>query len=180
MDLAINNTQPEERLNLTGGGKAILRRDTSGEVEEYVNELTAEANEAAASLFCGSILAGQSSETDEYGDVGVWLGDLEIGPAASKSDSEAIVEALSLTHWTEEVRILGISAETRLPVNIPPGSTIKRVGELLGQLTDTVGLTVKGGSGGPANPGTVIYVTVGRLGGAGWAGLVGVGISSDI
>jgi hypothetical protein len=68
-----------------------------------VNELTAEANKAAASLFCGSILAGQSSEADEYGDVGVWLGDLEIGPGASKSDSEVIVEALSLTAWAREV-----------------------------------------------------------------------------
>lgn len=56
------------------------------------------------------------------------------------------------------------------------------MGELLGRLTDTVGLTIKGGSGGPAivGPGTVVYVIVGRLGGAGWAGLVGVGISSDM
>jgi len=77
---------------------------------------------------------------------------------------------------------LEISAETKLPLNIRPGSTIKRVGELLGRLTDTVGLTVKGGSGGPAGVGlgTVIYVIVGRLGGVGWAGLVGVGISSEI
>jgi hypothetical protein len=110
MDPAINNTitllrslQPEERLNLAETGKAILGKSASGEIEEYTNELTAKANEAAASLFCGSILAGQSSETDEYGDVGVWLGDLEIGPTASKSDSEVIVEALSLTHWAEEV-----------------------------------------------------------------------------
>lgn len=110
MDSAINSTiallrslQPEERLNLSRTGKAILGKPVSGEVEGYVNELTTEANEAAASLFCGSILAGQSSETDEYGDVGVWLGDLEIGPGASKSDSEVIVEALSLTRWAGEV-----------------------------------------------------------------------------
>jgi hypothetical protein len=108
MDLAIKNTitllrslEPEGRFNLTGAGKAILRKPASGEVEEYLNELAVEANEAAASLFCGSILAGQSSETDEYGDVGVWLGDVEIGP--SKSKSEVIVDALSLTRWVEEV-----------------------------------------------------------------------------
>lgn len=112
MDLAINNTitlfrsfEPDGRLNLTGAGKAILRKPASSEIEEYLNELTIEANEAAASLFCGSILAGQASEADEYGDVGVWLGDLEIGPASSKSESEVIVEALSLTRWvTKEVR----------------------------------------------------------------------------
>lgn len=54
---------------------------------------------------------------------------------------------------------------------------------LLGRLTDTVGLTVEGGSGGPAKvgPGAVIYVIAGRVGGGeGWAGLVGVGISSDV
>ena len=67
-------------------------------------------------------------------------------------------------------------------MNIPAGSTINRVGELLGRLTDTIGLTVQGGSGGPASQGTVIiYVIAGRVeGGTGWAGLVGVGISSDI
>lgn len=111
MDLAIKNTitllqslQSEGRLDLTRTGKGILGRSASGGVEEYVNELTAEANEAAGSLYCGSILAGQSSEADEYGDVGVWLGDLEIGPMASKSISEAIVEALSLTRWAGEVQ----------------------------------------------------------------------------
>ena len=110
MDLAINNTvmllqslQLEERLNLAGTGKAILRRPASSEIEEYLDELTTEANEAAASLFCGSILAGQSSETDEFGDVGVWLGDLGIGPGESEPDSGAIVEALSLTPWAGEV-----------------------------------------------------------------------------
>lgn len=57
------------------------------------------------------------------------------------------------------------------------------MGELFGRLTDVVGITVKGGSGEPASvgPGTVIYVIVGRVGGgAGWAGLAGVGISSDV
>jgi len=110
MDSAIKNTitllrsfQLEERLDLTGTGEGILGRPASGEIEEYVNELTSEANKAAESLSCGSILAGQSSEADEYGDVGVWLGDLGIGPAASKSDSEVIVEALSLTRWAGEV-----------------------------------------------------------------------------
>ena len=111
MDLAIKNTitllrgiqQEEEPVNVTGTGEGILGRPSSREIEEFVNELTAEANKAAESLFCGSILAGQSSETDEYGDVGVWLGDLGIGPTASRSDSEAIVEALSLTRWAGEV-----------------------------------------------------------------------------
>lgn len=120
MDQAINNTitllqslQPEGRLNLTETGKAILGKPASGDAEKYVNELTAEANEAAASLFCGSVLAGQSSETDEYGDVGVWLGDLEIGPAAGKSDLEAVVEALSLTRWAGEVGIFVIPSSAR-------------------------------------------------------------------
>jgi len=110
MDQAIKNTitlfrspQPEERLKVTEAGKGILGKAASGEVEEYANELTAEANEAAGSMFCGGVLAGQSSETDEYGDVGMWFGDLGIGGTASRSDSEVIVEALSLTRWAGEV-----------------------------------------------------------------------------
>jgi hypothetical protein len=111
MELAINNTitflrgfEPEGRLDLTATGQAILRNPAaSTEVKEYLDELTLKANEAAASLFCGSILAGQSSETDDYGDVGVWLGELGIEPGSSKSKSEVILEALSLTRWVEEV-----------------------------------------------------------------------------
>ena len=110
MDAAINRTitlirslQPEDQLIVTGAGKAILGKPgAGGEVEEYLSELTVAANEAAASLFCGSILVGQSSETDEFGDVGIWLGDLEIGPG-SKTLSEVIIEALSLSRWVEEV-----------------------------------------------------------------------------
>jgi hypothetical protein len=70
-----------------------------------------------------------------------------------------------------------------LPVNIPAGTTVKPVGELLKRLTGKIGLTAKCGSGGPsgAGPGTVIYVIAGKfIGGMGWAGLIGVGISSDI
>ena len=110
MESAIDNTITilrslglEERLKLTETGKAIFGKAASGEVEKYVNELTVAANEAAASLFCGSILAGQSSETDEFGDVGMWLGDLDSGPGSGKPESEAIVDALSLAHWAEEV-----------------------------------------------------------------------------
>lgn len=40
----------------------------------YLRQLTRSANAAAASLACGSILAGHTSETDEYGDVAIWLG----------------------------------------------------------------------------------------------------------
>lgn len=132
----INNTitllgsfEPEGRLNLTGTGKAIVRKPASDEAEEYLNELTVEANEAAASLFCGSILAGQSSETDEYGDVGVWLGDLGIGPASSKPEPEAIIEALSLAHWVKEVPysfLIIRSAGERWPnYEIPRGIQIR-------------------------------------------------------
>lgn len=118
MDLAINNTitllrslQPEARLNLTGTKRGILGKPASGKVEEYLNELAAEANEAAASLFCGSILVGQSNETDEFGDVGMWLGDLEIGPGESEPDSGVVVEALSLTPWAGEVPSLSCDAD---------------------------------------------------------------------
>lgn len=48
--------------------------------EAYLKRLSQNANAAAASLFCGSILAGHTSEADEYGDVAIALGHGTFGP----------------------------------------------------------------------------------------------------
>jgi hypothetical protein len=49
------------------------------EITKYLENLTTQANEAASSLACGSILAGQSSESDEFADVGFWIGSGDYG-----------------------------------------------------------------------------------------------------
>lgn len=45
----------------------------------------------------GSILAGLRSESDEYGDVGVWLGQGEFGISHERS----VLRALGLDNWLE-------------------------------------------------------------------------------
>ena len=54
--------------------------------------LTLLANEAAASIACGSVLAGQTSESDEFGDAGFWLGPGSYG----QGDELEILRALGL------------------------------------------------------------------------------------
>lgn len=61
---------------------AVLPSDLDGNcvpqsVQDYLKELTISANASAASLACGSILAGHASEADEFGDIALWLGNGE-------------------------------------------------------------------------------------------------------
>ena len=63
-------------------------------VDRSTPPLTLLANVAAGSLACGSILAGQGSEADEFGDVGFWL-----GPGSYGTGHElAVLHALGLEH----------------------------------------------------------------------------------
>jgi hypothetical protein len=65
----------------------------SVESKQILKDLTLAAPIAANSLTCGSILLGQSSESDEYGDIAFWLGDGEnYGPG----DEERVASILGL------------------------------------------------------------------------------------
>lgn len=50
------------------------------EAQNYLQNLTRLANEAANSIACGSFLAGRGSETDEFGDVSISFGDVAVHP----------------------------------------------------------------------------------------------------
>ncbi|KAJ8497157.1 hypothetical protein ONZ51_g694 [Trametes cubensis] len=56
------------------------------------------ANAAAASLACGSILAGHASEADEYGDIAFWLGEGEY----DKGHELEILQSLALQDMIPE------------------------------------------------------------------------------
>lgn len=56
---------------------AASKKDAAFRVQSYLDELTRAAYEVSSSLFCSSILAGRSSESDEYGDVGIWVGTMQ-------------------------------------------------------------------------------------------------------
>ena len=67
------------------------------DAQEYLQKLTQLVNEAAASVSCGSLLAGRTSETDEFGDVAIWLGE----------------DALRPGHQNEVLRILALQGLVR-------------------------------------------------------------------
>jgi hypothetical protein len=64
-------------------------------VQSFLEELTRASFEVATSLLCSSVLAGQSSESDEYGDVGIWVGTL------SQRDPWAVLSNLGLKEWIQ-------------------------------------------------------------------------------
>lgn len=72
----------------------VPRGEASGDVErEFLADLTQRAAAAASSLACGSILAGTTSESDEYGDVAFWLDGGDFVPGRERE----ILNALGLT-----------------------------------------------------------------------------------
>ena len=70
------------------------------EVRVYLRDLATAANITANENACGSILAGQGSEADEFGDICVWLG---IGPY-SEGHEVNILRALNLADPIQRAR----------------------------------------------------------------------------
>ena len=59
----------------------------------YFDALAAAAQQAADSLLCSSILAGHSSESDEFADIGIFLGE---GADYSKGNEKQVLKSLGL------------------------------------------------------------------------------------
>lgn len=80
---------------------------------EFLVELVRAANEAANSNACSSVLAGQTSEADEYGDVGILLHTNAISPAYNlEKNVQAILSSLGL-------KGLLTAGQTQVSVEIP-------------------------------------------------------------
>lgn len=71
----------------------------SSSVRSYLANLTATANEVANVNACGSVLAGQGSESDEYGDVAVWLGSGKDDGGFVQGKEGDVLKALGLNSW---------------------------------------------------------------------------------
>ncbi len=70
------------------------------EVRVYLRDLASAANCTANENACGSVLAGQTSEADEFGDICVWLG---TGPYSEGHETN-ILRALNLFDSTRRAR----------------------------------------------------------------------------
>jgi hypothetical protein len=72
----------------------VARKEISSDrVQSFLEELTRASFEVTTSLLCSSVLAGRSSESDDYGDVGIWVGPLE------HKQPMDILRRLGLAEW---------------------------------------------------------------------------------
>ncbi|CAG7846232.1 SubName: Full=Uncharacterized protein {ECO:0000313/EMBL:CCA68836.1} [Serendipita indica DSM 11827] len=157
-------------------------------VQSYLDELTRAAFEVSTSLLCSSVLAGQSSESDEYGDVGVWVGSL------TQKDPENVLQNLGLADWVNYKKGKIVTAGAS-PSPLPSALTssgsfssetpkihMDSLSMLLNNLDSPLEFRVEGLGGG-----ITLYFLVGKLshakggfeGDDGYAGLVGVGVMAD-
>ena len=70
------------------------------EVRVYLRDLASTANSTANENSCGSVLVGQGSDTDEFGDICFWLGN---GPYGEGHEAN-VLRALNLYHSTPRAR----------------------------------------------------------------------------
>ncbi|RDB25376.1 hypothetical protein Hypma_008091 [Hypsizygus marmoreus] len=127
--------------------------------QDYLHRLVLSAESAAASISCSSILAGAGSESDDTGDIALWLGPGDFG------EPQAVLQALGLAEWASagEIASFGLS--------LPANSTFA---QQLASLQEKYCFRVR-----EANTGSlVLFFLVGRMD-EGWAGLLGVGTWSD-
>ena len=55
-----------------------------------IKDLVLVAQDASLKVPCGSVLAGLTSESDDFGDVGLWLGPGSFGPGKEKEALKAM------------------------------------------------------------------------------------------
>ncbi|KAH9083898.1 hypothetical protein EDB83DRAFT_2212872 [Lactarius deliciosus] len=130
------------------------------EVRVYLRDLASTTNSTANENSCGSVLVGQGSDTDEFGDICFWLGN---GPYGEGREAN-VLRALNLYDSTSRARRWPYSASS-------PSLSV-----LLAKLRDKFYFCVNSG---PRANGTTMHFLVGRLAEgnlSGWVGLVGIGL----
>jgi len=127
-------------------------------------------------LACGSILAGHSSESDEFGDIAFHIGSGDYGQGNEMKVLQALQLSQSWAHGNR--RPLDLSSSTRLPWNIPSSSsaTLTSLMDSLKTLSNIYGFTVQDG---PGSGGIVLYILLGCFPNQGWVGLVGIQVAAD-
>ncbi|KAM5530928.1 hypothetical protein V8D89_015418 [Ganoderma adspersum] len=163
---------------------APLDVDVPAEAEAFLKQLTSTANAAAASVLCGSILAGHTSDADDFGDVAIYLGPGDYGSGHERD----VLQLLGLENVLSSddggdaslkaTRPIELSSAHLIPrtVNVSigdaPGDAIKELGSLLMRLKDRYAFCVSG------HGVLVFYFLLGRDEASSWMGLAGVGVHS--
>ncbi|KAJ6558574.1 hypothetical protein DFH09DRAFT_986634 [Mycena vulgaris] len=136
----------------------------------YLESLASAAQQAADSIPCSSILAGHSSESDDFADLSVWLGQGAYGPG----NAQAVLAKLGLDSGGR-VAPVELSAQ-HIPVTVnmdAPTPEMDALSAKLAELRDLHCFLVH-----PTSGSDVIYSLIGENA-SGWGGLVGIGTWSD-
>jgi len=67
------------------------------DITNYLQKLVRAAQQTAESHYCGSFVAGQTSESDEFADIGVWLGKGNY----QRNHEKEILDKLGLIAWAD-------------------------------------------------------------------------------
>ena len=82
-------------LSLVLSSSAHNLNSIPSEEGRFIKDLTRAAHVTSASLSCSSVLAGLSSDSDQFGDVGILL------PVLEGDRETEIVNLLGLQHWLQ-------------------------------------------------------------------------------
>nr|GAT57712.1 predicted protein [Mycena chlorophos] len=118
-----------------------------------------------------AILAGHSSESDEFCDVGVWLGEGNFG----KGNETLVLDTLGLKQGT--ITSVSLANPTNIPTTVRVTSTTKELDAFAQKLAALKELHCFS-SRSPSSS-DVIYSLIGKSAAGGWGGLVGIGTESD-
>ncbi|KAJ7350252.1 hypothetical protein DFH08DRAFT_860840 [Mycena albidolilacea] len=154
-----------QRLLLVGQGVAAPTDQLAADLES----LAATAQSAATSVLCSSILAGHTSESDDFGDAAIWLGQGAFG----KGHEQAVLSSLGIQGG--RISPVELSPKTYIPKTVNASSITPELAALsakLAELQDLHCFSLQTSSS------DVIYSLVGKNSN-GWAGLVGIGTWSD-
>jgi len=138
---------------------------------EFTRELTYLAHTTSAAAACSSLLVGRSSESDEYGDVGLLL------PLIEGDNREGrVIELLGLESWQEEeVKIITLDGTQNLPGGVSSmvkGAGLDHLTSLFSRLEEPFEFYLQGKTS------NVIWVYLGKVSVGGQphlAGLIGAG-----
>ncbi|KAH7908603.1 hypothetical protein BJ138DRAFT_1012447 [Hygrophoropsis aurantiaca] len=142
--------------------------------------LTEAAQDAAKSLFCGSIIAGHTSESDEYADIGIWLGHGPDDHGYDKGYEIEVLHALGLDATIDEIQSVQLDPTSYLPQVIVTKSTSPPAVEAFSSaLKDLTNVHCFFATFEHESSMMMVWFLLGKLLPDGWCGLVGMGVSSD-
>ncbi|KAG9010981.1 hypothetical protein FRB93_003431 [Tulasnella sp. JGI-2019a] len=166
------------------------RRQLSAETRTFLATLANAAHDAGTALYCSSILGGPGSESDQFSDCAIYLGE-----PSTNIDAKTSLGKESIAQWAVEVVGLGTSSAPKVvsaggeaasgpsPISLQTvpalqrekaEASISKLERLLSQLEDVAEFRVHGADTGEPN----LHFMLGK-GVGGWQGLVGASVWSD-